>query len=110
MRLIRHPLVNRDVIELVDHIVEATGGDTAAALRRLDEIDDLILNILSNPLSGMRLSDPLQGWLVRHGGQGHHITIVFRAYPERDALYIALVAFGRQDWMTKTAMRKLIAD
>ncbi|MDN5789235.1 MAG: type II toxin-antitoxin system RelE/ParE family toxin, partial [Pseudorhodobacter sp.] len=66
--------------------------------------------IYGNPLSGMRLSAPLKGWLVRHGGRGHHITIVFRAFPEREALYIALVAFGGQDWMTKTATRKQFAD
>ena len=42
MRLIRHPLVERDLLELVDHIVEATQGDVAAASRRLDEIDALL--------------------------------------------------------------------
>ena len=49
MRLIRHPLVNRDLAALVDHIVETTQGDFAAASRRLDEIDNLLVNIVANP-------------------------------------------------------------
>ena len=61
MHLIRHPLVGRDLIALVDHIVEVTQGDFAAATRRLDEIDDLQRDIAANPLSGMRLSPPLDG-------------------------------------------------
>ncbi|WP_413875937.1 hypothetical protein [Albidovulum sp.] len=39
MRLIRHPLVSRDIIALVDHIVDVTQSDFAAGARRLDEID-----------------------------------------------------------------------
>ena len=104
MRLIRHPLVNRDLAALVDHIVETTLGDFAAAGCRLDEVDNLLAEILANPLSGMRLAPPLDGWLVRHGGRGHRITIVFRA--ESDILYIALVAFGGQDWMSGGAARR----
>lgn len=110
MRLIRHPLVKRDLLELVDHIVETTQGDFAAATRRLDEIDSLLLAIAANPLSGMRLSAPLDGWLVRHGGRGHQITIVFRADPKRDALYVALVAFGGQDWFAEGTSRKGFRD
>jgi plasmid stabilization system protein ParE len=108
MRLIRHPLVNRDLAALVDHIVEATQGDFAAASRRLDEVDNLLAGIAANPLSGMRLAPPLDGWLVRHGGRGHRITIVFRA--ESDILYIALVAFGGQDWFTEGASRKVFGN
>jgi len=104
MRLIRHPLVNRDLAALVDHIVETTQGDFAAASRRLDEVDNLMAEIAANPLCGMRLAPPLDGWLVRHGGRGHRITIVFRA--ESDILYIALVAFGGQDWMSGGAARR----
>ena len=54
----------------------------------------------------MRLAAPLDGWLVRHGGRGHRITVVFRADVERDVLYVALVAFGGQDWMSEGAGRK----
>jgi len=104
MRLIRHPLVNRDLAALVDHIVETTQGDFAAASRRLDEVDNLLAEIAANPLSGMRLAPPLDGWLVRHGGRGHRITIVFRA--EGDNLYIALVAFGGQDWTSGGAAHR----
>jgi hypothetical protein len=52
MRLTRHPLVNRDLAALVDHIVETTQGDFTAASRRLDEVDNLLAEIAANPLSG----------------------------------------------------------
>lgn len=106
MRQSKHPLVERDLIGIVDHIVEVTQGDFNAAARRLDEIDDLIRDIAANPMSGMRLTGPLDGWLVRHGGRGHRLTIVFRADVERDLLQIALVAFGGQDWVSLGAERK----
>ena len=106
MRLIRHPLVKRDLLELVDHIVEATQGDVAAASRRLDEIDALLAEIAANPGSGMRLAAPLDGWLARHGGRGHRVTIVFKADPQQNALYVALVAFGGKDWMSGSVGRK----
>lgn len=35
MRFLRHPFFERDVIGIVDHIVEVTDGDVAAASRRL---------------------------------------------------------------------------
>lgn len=53
----------------------------------------------------MRLAGALEGWLVRHGGHGHRLTIVFEADLERDVLQIALVAFGGQDWMSTGAKR-----
>lgn len=110
MRQIRHPFVKRDLFALVDHIVEATLGDFAAAFRRLDEIDALLADIAVNPHSGARLSPPMEGWLVRHGGRGHRITIVFRADDLQSAVYIALVAFGGQDWITQGAARKGFAE
>lgn len=100
MRQSKHPLVERDLIGIVEHIVEVTQGDFDAAGRRLDEIDALIRDIAANPTSGMRLTGPLGGWLVRHGGRGHRLTIVFRTDLERDVLQIALVAFGGQDWVS----------
>ncbi len=99
MRLIRHPLVARDLTGLVDHIIEATQGDFAAAGRRLDEVEALLREILASPQSGARLSGPLDGWLVRHGGRDRRLTVVFRAAPHTDAVFVALVAFGGQDWM-----------
>ena len=57
----------------------------------------------------MRLSPPLDGWLVRHGGRGHRITIVFKASLELDALYIALVALGGQVWIAEGNARKTSA-
>ena len=106
MRLVRHPLVGRDLISMVDLIVQMTHGDFRAAKRRLDEIDQLISDIAANPQSGMRLAAPLDSWLVRHGGRAHRITIVFRADQDREVLYIALVAFGGQDWMTEGRARR----
>lgn len=48
--------------------------------------------IQGNPQSGVRLSGALDGWLVRHGGRDHRITIVFRGDPDRDWIFVALVA------------------
>lgn len=106
MRLIRHPLVARDLTALVEHILEVTGGDTAAAGRRLDEIEAILRDISSNPFSGTRLAPPLDAWLVRHGGRDQRLTIVFRAAATSDALYVALVAFGGQGWMNTGARRR----
>lgn len=106
MRQSKHPLVERDLVGIVDHIVEVTQGDFEAAARRLDEIDDLIRDIAANPISGTRLTSPLDGWLVRHGGRGHRLTIVFRVDVVRDVLQIALVAFGGQDWVSLGTERK----
>lgn len=49
MRIVRHPFVERDLIGMVDHIVDVTQGDIAAAERRLDEVDALIASIIKNP-------------------------------------------------------------
>lgn len=108
MRVIRHRLVARDLAALVDHIIDVTGGEFAAAERRLDEIDALVSYIIANPMSGMRLSPPLEDWLVRHVGRGHRITIVFRPDREADRLFVVLVAFGGQDRMTKVQARKAL--
>lgn len=106
MRMIRHPLVARDLSGLVDHIVEVTQGNVAAAIRRLDEVDDLMADILANPLSGVRLSAPLEGWLVRHGGRDQRLTVVFRPELATDTVFVALVAFGGQNWMTTSQGRR----
>ena len=100
MRQSKHPLVERDLVGIVEHILDVTQGDFDAASRRLDEIDALIRDIAANPMSGMRLTGALDGWLARHGGRGHRLTIAFRADLERDVLQIALVAFGGQDWVS----------
>ena len=105
MRQIRHPLVEQDIIAIAEHIVETTGGNIAAAERRLDEIDDLLHDIAGNPLSGIRLSGSLEGWLVRYGGRDNRIMIVFRPDTVSQCLYVALVAFGGQDGLTKGVTR-----
>lgn len=106
MRIVRHPLVDQDLATLVDHIVDVTGGDFDAAGRGLDEVDDLIADISANPISGVRLALLLDGWLVRHGGRNHRLTVVFRANLTKNYDFVALVAFGGQDWMTEGETRK----
>ena len=105
MRFVRHPFFERDLIGIVDHIVEVTQGDTGAALRRLDEVDALLRSIAENPTSGARLEGRLEGWLVRHGGSGHRLTIVFRTDVEVGQIYLALAAFGGRDWMKLASTR-----
>ena len=106
MKLVPHPFVQRDIDGIVEHIVDTTGGDVAAALKRLDEIDDLIASLLSNPWSGHRLSGVLDGWLVRHGGRDQMITMVFRPDDDRHSLFLAIVAFGGRDWLTRAPARR----
>ncbi len=99
MRQVRHPLVERDVAGIFEHVLATTGGDLDAAERRLNEIDELLQAIAAHPSSGMRLSPPLAGWLVRHGGRGQRLTVVFQPDLERGLLFIALIAFGGQNWI-----------
>ena len=110
MRFIRHPFFERDLIGIVNHIVDVTDGNVAAASRRLDEIDALIQEISANPTSGARLSGKLDGWLVRHGGAGHRLTIVFKPDADAGQIYLALVAFGGRDWMRLASARQVFAD
>lgn len=109
MRQIRHPLVEKDIIGIADHILGSTDGDFAAARRRLDEVDRLINSIAENPSSGTRMDGALSGWLVRHGGKGFRLTVVFRFDAERNALLIALVAFGGRNWIEDASGRN-VAD
>lgn len=106
MRLTPHPFVTRDINGIVDHIVAVTGGDVASAARRLDEIDALIASILDNPQSGARLSGELEGWILRHGGRDHKITVVSRPDQHADRLLVALVAFGGRDWTAVAPSRR----
>lgn len=99
MRQVRHPLVERDVAGIFEHVLATTGGDLDAAERRLDEIDELLGAIAANPSSGARLPPPVTGWLVRHGGRGQRLTVVFRPDLERSLLFIALIAFGGRNWI-----------
>lgn len=106
MHFVRHPFFERDLIGLVDHIVDVTDGDVAAAERRLDEVDVLLDSIASNPTAGVRLSGKLEGWLVRHGGYGQRLTIVFKSDAAAGIIYLALVAFGGRDWVKLASARK----
>ena len=61
MHFVRHPFFERDLIGIVDHIVDVADGHIAASSCRLDEIDALIQEIAENPKSGARLSGKLDG-------------------------------------------------
>ena len=106
MRIVRHPFVERDLIGIVDHIVDTTEGDYAAAYRRLDEVDALLGSVLANPTSGVRLRGELDSWLVRHGGAGQRLTVVFKPDLENDCVHLAMVAFGGRDWMRTAVGRR----
>ena len=110
MQFIRHPFFERDLIGIVEHIVEVTDGDVATATRRLDEVDALLESIASNPNSGVRLNGKLDGWLVRHGGAGKRLTMVFKPDVDAGQIYLALVAFGGRDWMRLASARQVFAD
>ena len=110
MRIVRHPFIERDLIGIVDHIVNTTEGDYAAAHRRLDEVDTLLVSVLENPTSGVRLRGKLDSWLVRHGGAGQRLTVVFRPDLENDCIYLAMVAFGGRDWMKAAVGRRGFGD
>lgn len=98
IRIERHPLVRHDLRELARHVAEVS-GDPCAAERRLDQVEALLMDIMTNPNSGTMLSAALSGWRVRHGGPDRQITIVFRFTGTKELLQIALVAFGGQNWM-----------
>jgi len=110
MRFGRHPFFERDLIGIVDHIIEVTDGDVAAAARRLDKVDALLQAIAVNPLSGVRLGGKLDGWIVRYGGAGHRLTIVLKPDVDAAEIFLALVAFGGRDWMKLASARSLFAD
>ena len=103
---IRHPLVEKDLRNLVDHVLRVTGDDFAAAGRHLEEVDSLLADVAENPLSGIRLSERLGGWLIRHGGRGSRLTIVFRPELQDDLIRIALIPFGAQNWLADGVERK----
>lgn len=110
MRFVQHPFFERDILGIANHIVEVTQGDTAAAYRRLDEIDALLQAIAENPESGVRLSGKLDGWLVRHGGSGNRLTIVFKPDVPAKTIYLAIAAFGGRDWVRLAAARRAFSE
>ena len=107
MRQIRHPLVERDIIAIAEHILETTDGNVTAAERRLDEIDDLLKDIVGNPFSGVRLSGSLEGWLVRPlSGRAVIRALMASGKP---GLFDRLIANGydREDLKVFTLDRKM---
>lgn len=106
MRFVRHPFFEQDLIGIVDHILDVTEGDTIVALRRLEQFEDLLESIRRNPTSGARLSGKLEGWLVRHGGSGHRLTVVFKPDVEAGIVFLALAAFGGRDWIKLASARQ----
>lgn len=99
-----HPLVSRDIDEIAFFIYQ-TAGSRDAAIRRLQEVDALRRDVISNPLSGVRLDGRLTGCLVRHGGRDNRLTIIWRPEPEHNRTRILMVAFGGRDWMGQAPER-----
>ena len=104
MKLVPHPLLERDIVGMAEHVY-AVSGDTAAARQRVIEVRDLIAAIAQEPSLSVALEGILTGWRVRHGGRGRRITVVFRHDADHDTLYLALLAFGGQDWETHAGER-----
>ena len=44
------------------------------------------------------------------GSRGHRITIVFKADLDLDALFVALVAFGVQEWLADVRYTKIVRE
>lgn len=109
MRVIPHPLLERDIVGMAEHVF-AVSGNGDAARRRISEARELIEAIVSEPGLGTILDGALAGWRVRHGGQARRVTVVFRHDSSLDALYIALVAFGGRDWEAHAARRSNFGD
>lgn len=82
---------------MAQHVAE-TSQSKAAARKRLLEVDELINDIMATPGSGIRLDN---GWLVRHGGAGRMIAVVFRPDTDSQVVQIAIVAFGGKDWLSR---------
>ncbi len=104
MRIVAHPLLDRDILGMAEHVFTVS-GDAGAARRRIAEARDLIAALVEEPGSGVALGDGLPGWRARHGGGGRRITVVFRHDAAAGALYIALVGFGGQDWQGRASGR-----
>lgn len=104
MKLVPHPLLERDIIGMAEHVFQVT-GDPEAARRRLAETRALISDIMREPALGSRLGEQAEGWRIRHSARDRRISVVFRHDPKADCLYLALVAFGGQDWTTRLTAR-----
>lgn len=102
MKLILHPLVQLDLNGIAEHVFLHT-NDPVAAQARLIEARILIEDILKNPGLGAPLRQP--GWRFRHGGSGRRLTVVYRHDAEKSALYVALIAFGGQNWTERVDAR-----
>jgi plasmid stabilization system protein ParE len=99
-----HPLLQRDIVGIAEHVF-AVSGDADAARRRMAETRELIADIIREPQLGSPLGGDLGGWRVRHGGRDRRISVVFRHDAEAGRLHLALVAFGGQDWTSRLPAR-----
>lgn len=97
-RLLRHPLVRRDIFEIGTHI-ETVSGDPKAAERRMMEIDAAYQNILDRPGSGTRLDGFLEGYCVRHVGRDNMLSVIFQHDAEAQTIFIVHIAFGGRNWL-----------
>ena len=96
-RVVRHPLVSTDLFTMARHIAEHSGSEEAAE-QRIVEAEQTIAGIAANPMSGTRLDGRLSGFLRKQSTHDQRITVVFRPDPDRELVYVHLVAFGGRDW------------
>ena len=105
MRIVAHPLLERDLIDIATHVF-LISQDAAAARRRIAEARELLAKIAENPALGAWVDTGVPGWRVRHGGRGRLLSVVYRHDPEADLLMLAMVAFAGQDWTTQARLRR----
>ncbi len=104
MKILAHPLFQRDLAALAGHVA-GTSGDPGAARRRLAEARALVDSIIADPAIGAQIGEALPGWRVRHGGRDRRITVVYRHSEEDGTLFLAMAAFGGRDWMSLSGER-----
>ncbi len=105
MQIVPHPLIERDIIAMAEHVY-AVSGDGNAARRRIAELRELLGRVQENPDLGAPLDGDLSGWRIRHGGKRRLVSVVYRHDAERDRLYLALISFGGQDWAARAPRRR----
>ena len=105
MQIVPHPLFERDIIGMAEHVM-AVSGDGDAARRRVLEARALLGRVQQEPDLGRPLDGGLAGWRIRHGGKHRQISIVYRYDGSADRLYLALLSFGGQDWKGRATPRR----
>lgn len=94
--IVPHPLFERDIIGMAEHVL-AVSGDGNAARRRVLEARALLACVQEDPDLGRPLDGDLSGWRIRHGGKHRQNSVVYRYDGAANRLYLALLSFDGQD-------------